>query len=359
VAIDAPPAFLQAGSYSASRDRLHLISARHLPTSLNTTDLACRSGILGGQSGRQANFSMTNWDVTVGRFAAVIENTFASQPGDYQVFNLATQVLAITPSSTTTNRIDIVGVRVQDAFYSGAVNQADLVVVQGTPAAGTPSAPALPASFLPIVQVTVNANTSTGILTDLRRRTATMGSVYFPYTPQLSDSGTMVGETQFLPAAGVYPARLRVWDGTGWKGVTSYQFDKPTQVGSGTLSVGGNGVTIMSVSVADPGYAYKLQVAGSIDWAVTAASSPNQLMGTSITLDSTTYNVGEVIRGFAMSSSIGAGFNQPTCQASASPTATLTGAHTIRLMARNFGGTNYTIPAASPATTLNVELIPA
>lgn len=359
MAVDTPPAFLQAGSYSASRDRLHLISARHLPTALNTTDIAARSGILGGQSGRQANFSMTNWDVTVGRFIAVIENTFASQPGDYQVFNLASQVLSVTPASTTTNRIDIIGVRVQDAFYSGALNQADLVVVQGTPAAGTPADPALPASFMPIVRVTVNANTSTGILTGMRKRTATMGSLYVPYTEQLSDIGTMSGEAQYLPAAGVYPPRVRVWDGTAWRGVASYQFDKPAQVGSGTLTTGGNGVTIMSVSVADPGYAYKLQVGGSIDWAVIAGSTPNQLMGASITLDSTVYNVGEIIRGFAMSSSIGAGFNQPTVTAASSPTGTLTGAHTIRLMARNFGGSSYTIPPASPATTLSVELIPA
>lgn len=358
MSIDNPPAFLQAGSYSASRDRLHLISARHVPTALNTTDAAARSGILPGGSGRQANFNMTNWDVTVGRFIGVIENSFASQAGDYQVLNTASQVLSVTPSSTTTNRIDIIGARIQDAFYSGALNQGDLAVVQGTPTAGTPSDPSLPSSFLPILRVTVNANTSTGILTDLRKRTSLAGAVYQPFTNQIADSGTMVGEMQLLPAAGVYPARLRVWDGSAWVGISTYEFASPTQTGSGTLSVGGTGATIMSVSVADPGYAYKLMVSGSLDWAVVAASSAGNQLVCAVTLDNTAYNAGVITQGFAISHSLGASFNQPTAQAAPDTTATLTGAHTIRLIARNSGGTSYTLPV-SAATNLSVTMVPA
>jgi len=358
MSIDNPPAYLQAGSYSASRDRLHLISVRYHPTTLNTTDAACRSGILGGQSGRQANFSMTNWDVSVGRLVATIENTFASQPGDYQVINTATQVLSVTPSSTTTNRIDIVGVRVQDAFYSGALNQADLVVVPGTPTAGTPADPTLPASFIPIVRVTVNANTSTGILTDLRKRTGTMGAVYSPFTAQLTDNGTMAGETQLMPAAGVYTPRLRVWDGTVWRGVNVHQFDAPTQTGSGTLPVGGTGSTIMTVPVADPGYAYKLNVSGSLAWAVAAATTPGYLLQASVTLDNTAYNAGVISSGESVSHSTGAGFNQSSLTVAPDTTATLTGAHTIRLIARNSGSGNMTVPV-STSTNLTVQLIPA
>lgn len=361
MAISNPPAYLQAGTYPASLDRLHQISTRFVPTTLNTTDTAARSGIVGGQSGRQANFNMTGWDVTVGRFAAIVENTFTTNGGDYSVFNPDSQVLTVAAASPTTNRIDIIGVRVQDAFYTGALNQADLVVVQGTPVAGTAVDPTLPASFMPIVRVTVNAGTTTGILTDLRKRTGIMGAVYSPFTPQLPDAGTMVGEMQVLPAAGAYPARLRVWDGSAWKGVTPYAFDRPAQTGSGTLPVGGNGSTIMSVSVADPGYAYRVKAGGSLDWAVAAASTPNQLLVCSVTMDSTVYNVGDIALGYELSESLGAGFTQPSAVAEAGNSALLAAgtAHTFRLMARNSGGGNYTLPSGGRATNMSVEVIPA
>jgi hypothetical protein len=358
MAIEQPPAFLQAGSYTARQDRLNLISNRFNPTTLNTSDMAARGGILPGQAARQATFSMTNWDVTINKFVGIVENTFAATSGDYEVYSTNAQVLTVTASSPTTNRIDIIGVRVQDAFYSGALNQADLVIVQGTPSAGAPSDPVLPSSFLPIVRVTVSAATSTGTLTDLRKRTSIAGATYSPFTLQLTDNGTAAGETQLMPAAGVYPARLRVWDGAAWKGVSTFAFDKPTQTGSGALASAAT-LVVMSVSVADPGYAYKLSVSGSADWAVVAAAAPDNLISASITLDSTTYNVGEIERGYQTSASIGAGFTQAIVVVSPTTSATLTGAHTIRLIVRNFSATGFTIPAASVATTLSVLLVPA
>ena len=358
MAVSNPPAYLQAGTYPASLDRLHQTSGRFLPTTLNTTDIAARSGILGGQSGRQGNASVTNFDVSVGRFVAIIENTFTTNGGDYAVFSDNTQVLSLTASSPTTNRIDIIGVRVQDAFYSGAVNSADLVAVQGTPSAGTPADPALPNSFMPMWRATVNAASSAAVLADLRKRTAVSGSVYAPFTGQVTDNGTMIGETQVLPAAGAYPARLRVWDGAAWKGVSSYQFDKPAQTGSGSLTTA-SAATIMTVSVADPGYAYKIQASGGLDWGMVAASTPGNLVFCSITLDSATYNSGNFAFGDTVSLSLGAGFSQNTIIASPGATSSLTGAHTIRNIARNGAGGTITLPAAAPGTNLSVLLVPA
>jgi hypothetical protein len=358
VAVINPPAFLQAGSYPARHDRLFLTSARCGPFSTNTTAPTARSGFLPGQSGRQANFSMTNWDVTVGAFIAVVENTFAAAAGEYEVINDVSLIVSVTPSSPTTNRIDIVGVRVQDAFYSGVLNQADVVVVQGTPTAGVPADPALPSSFLPIARVTVNAATSTGVTADLRKRTSVSGATYFPYTPQLTDNGTFVGETQILPAAGVYPARKRVWDGTAWKGVTPWLFAPPAQSGSGNV-VAGASLVVATVSVADPGFGYKLAVAGELEWVVPGATSPNNLMSVSTTLDSSTFNVGEIRRGYALSFSLGASFTQPSITAAQTSTAALTGAHDIRLIAHNFSAVTLNVPAASIAVALTVTLVPS
>src|ERR1051325_4428578 len=117
MAIVNPAAFIQAGSYSALSDRLHITSCRFLPTT-STTDTTARGGFLMGQTNRMANYSMTNWDVTVGPLAAIVQNTFATNGGEYTVLNTANVVVTVTASSPTTNRIDIIGVRVQDAFYS-------------------------------------------------------------------------------------------------------------------------------------------------------------------------------------------------------------------------------------------------
>lgn len=357
MAILNPPAYLQAGTYPASSDRLHQTSARFTPTTLSTSDVAARGGILPGQSARLFSASMTNWDVTIGKGVAIVENTFASQAGDYEALNTASQTLTVTASSPTTNRIDIIGIRIQDAFYSGAVNSGDLAVVQGTPAAGAPADPVLPSSFLPLWRVTVSAATTTGVLTDLRKRTNVMGSVYQPFTGQQADSGTVVGEMQLLAASGVYPARLRVWDGAAWKGVTPFQFDMPAQSGSGNFA-GGAELTVTSLSVADPGYAYKLKVIGTVGWAIPTATQPNLLIGAGVTIDSTVLGTGEIRRGYQTSASIGASFTQPIVVASGN-SASQTGAHTLRLIVHNYSGINFNIPAAGAETGLSVELVPA
>lgn len=356
-----PAAFIQAGSYSALSDRLHITSCRFLPVSASTTATTARGGFLMGQSNRMANFVMNNWDVTVGPFAAIVENTFATNGGEYLVLNTSNTVVTVTASSPTTNRIDIVGVRVQDAFYSGALNQADIVVVQGTATAGTPADPTLPSSFLPIIRVTVNAATTTGVTTDLRRRTAPLGSVYQPYTPQLTDSGTVIGEIQLLPAAGVYPARLRAWDGTVWRGVTPFDFAMPTITGLNPLTPGSQHIAA-SVSVADPGFTYRLRCSGSLDWVMVNANQPLQPLGCTVNLDDTTWNGGIIGYGSMWSVSIGANVTQPTVFAPTEHTADLTGAHTIRLIARNNGvGQNMAIkvPDAFRTSALAVQMAPS
>lgn len=361
MAISNPPAYLQAGTYPAALDRLHQVSARFVPTALNTSDVAARGGVLGGQSARLFASSMTLWDVAIGKGAAVVENTFTSQGGDYSAFNTATQTLTVTASSPTTNRIDIIGIRVQDAFYTGAVNSADLAVVQGTPSAGVASAPTLPSSFLPLWQVAVNAASVTGVLTDLRKRTATMGSVYSPFTAQLTDSGTMVGEMQIMPAAAPYPARLRVWDGAAWRGATPYAFAPGAITAVNPLNASAQAI-ISSVSVPDPGFSYKLRTSGSADWGMVNANQPDNPISLSVTLDSTDYATNTISRGNAYSANIAAG-NVPshTAIAPTAHTAAQTGAHTVRMHARNSASSQamriFALDALN-TSTLTVEMIP-
>lgn len=362
MAILTPPAYLQAGTYPASSDRLHQISARFLPTTLSTSDVAARGGVLGGQSARQFASNITTWDVAIGKGVAVVENTFTSQGGDYIALNVATQTLTLTASSPTNNRIDIIGIRIQDAFYSGAVNSGDLAVVAGTPVPGTPADPTLPSSFLPLWRATVNAASSTAVLTSMRKRTAEMGAVYQPFTEQIPDNGTMIGETQLLPAAGVYPARLRVWDGSAWRGVTDYAF-APTAITNIASLAAATQHIAASVSVADPGFSYKLRTSGSLDWGMVNASQPDNPISLSITLDNTAYNGGVINRGNAYSANVAVG-NQPshTAITPTGHTAALTGAHTVRLIARNSAASQPMIIFPLDAlntSSLTVELVPA
>jgi hypothetical protein len=139
-------------------------------------------------------------------------------------------------------------------------------------------------------------------------------------------------------------------------------FAPVTQSGSGTLVVGGNGLVVASLAISDPGFAYHIISIGSIGWTIPLATQPGNLIESSITLDSTVYTTNRVSGGFSVSHSIGAGFTQPTLYAPMKRTdafGSLTGAHTIRLMARNTGATNMTIPAAGTDTAFMVRIVRA
>ncbi len=74
----------------------------------------------------------------------------------YVGYNDATVVLSITTADPTNPRIDRVCLTVNDAYYTGALNNAVLQVVAGTPA-GSPVAPALPANSISLATVAVGA----------------------------------------------------------------------------------------------------------------------------------------------------------------------------------------------------------
>jgi hypothetical protein len=76
--------------------------------------------------------------------------------GTYVGYNDATVVLSITTADPTNPRIDRVCLTVNDAYYTGALNNAVLQVVAGTPA-GSPVAPALPANSISLATVAVGA----------------------------------------------------------------------------------------------------------------------------------------------------------------------------------------------------------
>jgi hypothetical protein len=88
-------------------------------------------------------------------WAAIVGTTQANM-GTYVGFNDATVTLSISTANPTNPRIDLVCMTVQDAYYTGSLNNVILQVVAGTPA-GSPVAPSLPANSISLATVAVGA----------------------------------------------------------------------------------------------------------------------------------------------------------------------------------------------------------
>lgn len=172
--LQSPPAYVQAGTYTAVSDRLHLVSA------ITMRDVAdafrAFQGFYPDRFPTYSNPSGMNWSVS--SCAGVITNTFVTGGGDYRFANPSTVTGSFAAANATQNRNDILGFRIRDNFYdSSGFNDVTPVVVQGTLSSGTPVDPALPSSFIPILRAVINAGVTSPTLQDLRTRTNNSGGV--------------------------------------------------------------------------------------------------------------------------------------------------------------------------------------
>jgi hypothetical protein len=143
-----PPSWLQNGSHPAENDRL------------TTQALWATTGIIKSDSLAVTQNSPTGLSILVSSGWAAIVGTTQANMGTYVGYNDATVVLSITTADPTNPRIDRVCLTVNDAYYTGAINNAVLQVVAGTPA-GSPVAPALPANSISLATVAVGAGATT------------------------------------------------------------------------------------------------------------------------------------------------------------------------------------------------------
>lgn len=139
-----PPSWLQNGSHPAENDRL------------TTQALWATTGIIKSNSLAVTQNTPAGLSVLVASGWAAIVGTTQANMGTYVGYNDATVVLSITTADPTNPRIDLVCLTVNDAYYTGALNNAVLQVVAGTPA-GSPVAPALPANSISLATVAVGA----------------------------------------------------------------------------------------------------------------------------------------------------------------------------------------------------------
>ena len=259
MAMMTPPGYLQAGSYSAALDRQY--SVNHIFQPKGGDPSRCRSGILPGPDAWSGSITVSGMNVTISPFRCVVENNNASAAGDYIGTSITPETRTLANSSTTLNRIDVIGVRVRDAFYSGTDNDVDVVVIQGTAGAGTPAVPPVPNGYMTMYELTVNANATSPTVVDRRKRTSALGAAYWPFPGQVADAGVYYGEKRFLPASGGMPIREVVWGQDGqWHGLTTYALD----MGSWVITSSTADRIIATLIMADPGYPYRLVWSGAV-----------------------------------------------------------------------------------------------
>jgi hypothetical protein len=182
---------------------------------LSASSLKSRGGVVFGQGGSLAvtQNGTPNMSVNVASGTAYIPGTEGSKQGTYVVLNDATLNVTIATSDPTNARIDLIVYKVQDAFYSGAVNSSSIVAVTGTPA-GSPSPPAAPANSIILAHVNVAANDTsitTGEIVDKRPFAAALGGA-IPYTTGNGPATSTLSAGQLL--YNISTNTWEVWNGT-------------------------------------------------------------------------------------------------------------------------------------------------
>jgi hypothetical protein len=139
-----PPSWLQNGSHPAENDRL------------TTQALWATTGIIKSDSLAVTQNTPAGLSVLVSSGWAAIVGTTQANMGTYVGFNDGTVTLSVNTADPTNPRIDLVCMTVNDAYYTGSLNNVILQVVAGTPA-GSPVAPTLPANSISLARVAVGA----------------------------------------------------------------------------------------------------------------------------------------------------------------------------------------------------------
>jgi hypothetical protein len=163
MALRTPPSWLQGGSHPAENDRLSVQALWKTTGIVNATDLAVT---------QSATPAMT---VSVAAGYAVIIGTTQTNMGAYMAYNDGALTGTITTANPTLPRIDRVVITVNDAYYTGSLNNVVLTVVAGTPNV-SPTTPATPANSISLATIAVAANATSIVnanITDTRVVTTT------------------------------------------------------------------------------------------------------------------------------------------------------------------------------------------
>lgn len=123
----------------------------------------------------------------------------------------ATTVALTVPAANP--RIDLLCARVRDTDVDASgVKKFEIIPVDGVPAS-SPTAPAVPAGYLPLYQIQVAASPSGALtITDMRTFTRASGGIRVVTASQLARAGSYVGDIRVQQGTG----QIDVWMGSSW-----------------------------------------------------------------------------------------------------------------------------------------------
>lgn len=254
-------------------------------------------------------------------------------------------------SDTTNPRIDCVVARLYDSAIGDSQTGPWIEVITGTPAA-TPSAPAVPTGAIKLAEVTVPATATqivAGNIADKRRSTAPRGA------PRLLLAGDSASD------AGAYAGELRQrtypewWDGSAWRGLMSICYDTTT-VDTTTYTVT---APLMTVSIADPGWQYRVEAQGTIEYNL----GPGVSTEATLTLDGSTTRIGprQISSISTYTNSSGSLLTGIVSTALPARSGVLTGAHSVSLTLTKTagpGGNGFVGVTDSNFSAFTVKVIP-
>ena len=173
--VRSTPIFVQAGSHPAEETRLMLGGMLGMPPTSFAGGAAASNpahGIVTATDLAVTQNDTPNMTVNVAAGGCFIRGTASLNQGAYHLWNDATVNLAVSAADATNPRRDLVIAVVRDSAYSGASDDARIIVVTGTPAA-SPVDPSLASNpnALVLARITVAAGDTainTADITDLR-----------------------------------------------------------------------------------------------------------------------------------------------------------------------------------------------
>lgn len=234
MAVRATPLWIAAGCYTDTDLRAYF----------SMLDEAPAAGGVRAQSGSEMVVSAPGgMNVAVAPGTAWVPGSDAAGQGSYLVDNPTSTTVAISAANPTNPRIDRIVADVNDPAFTGSGTPVfSIVVVAGTPA-GSPVAPAVPPSAIPLARVAVAAAAvaiTAGNITD-ERTFAVHGGEMLTYARATGPQGPLTAETDltgltvspFCRPGRIYEAHVHVY-GSGATGTQTVTI----LVKTGTSGVG-------------------------------------------------------------------------------------------------------------------------
>ena len=266
MALRTPPSWLQNGSHPAENDRLTTKAIWQTTGIVNPTDLQITQN--GGG----------NMSVNVSSGWAAIVGTTQANMGVYMAYNDASTNLTIATASSSNPRIDLVVITINDAYYTGSLNNVSFQVIAGTPAA-SPTVPATPANSLALGQIAVGTSVTSILTANITNYGVLATSPFMPkssvinaqtgttYTPVLTDANALVTLNNASAISVTIPTNASVAYTIG----TQLNFAWITGAGQPTISAVTPGTTTI-ISTGATSASPKLRVANSVATAIKIAT---------------------------------------------------------------------------------------